>query len=215
MRRWCGLEGETIPLARFGEAAGEATLLAQATHESGTAAYFLSTLPGAGTSSLARDGVVLFALLHRALDEGADSLGNALQRTAARDALGDAPASWRQLESGDGGGDGQSLSFELPLQAGVLQREPAGPDQPGVLVALNRPPGEDAPQSLGKVELDELFDGLDWRLLERSLENEKSLASEVWRIFLLLMGAALLFEALLCLPSRPEKAEIDWKGEKA
>ena len=213
VRRWCGIEGETIPLARLGEAAEEATLLAQATQESGTAAYFLSTLPGAGTSSLARDGVVLFALLHRALNEGAESLGNALQRTAARDALGDAPASWRQLESGDG--DGQSLSFELPLQAGVLQREAAAPDQPGVLVALNRPPGEDAPQSLGKVELDELFDGLDWRLLERSLENEKSLASEVWRIFLLLMGAALLFEALLCLPARPEKAEIDWKGEKA
>ena len=63
--------------------------------------------------------------------------------------------------------------------------------------------------------LDELFEGLDWRLLERSLDNEKSLASEIWRLFLVLMGAALVFEALLCLPARPEKAEADWKGQTA
>ncbi|MGI9241130.1 MAG: BatA domain-containing protein [Verrucomicrobiales bacterium] len=213
VRRWCGLEGENIPLARLGEAAESAVLLAQATDDSGRAPYFLATLPGSGSSSLARDGIVLFALLHRALNEGGNSLGNALQRDAGRDALGESDATWQRL--GAGPGDEPVLTFDLPLRAGVLQRESADPDQPGVLVALNRPPGEDAPQTLATPALDELFDGLDWRLLERSLENEKSLASEVWRLFLLLMGAAIIFEALLCLPSKPDKDEVDWKGEAA
>lgn len=211
--RWCGVDGENIPLARLGESAEKAPLLVQAMHETGRAPYFLSTLPGAGSSSLARDGVVLFAMLHRALNDGAASLGNALQRTASADALGDSPATWKRLDAGIAGEP--ILTFDLPLRAGVLQRESAVAGEPGMLVALNRPPGEDAPQTLDKVALDELFDGLDWRLLERSLENEKSLASEVWRLFLLIMGAAIIFEALLCLPGRPEKATDEWKGETA
>ncbi|NIP92618.1 MAG: hypothetical protein GWO24_03780, partial [Akkermansiaceae bacterium] len=50
-----------------------------------------------------------------------------------------------------------------------------------MLVALNRDPGEDSPQTLAGTTLEDLFDGLDWRLLERSLEDEKSLTREVWR----------------------------------
>jgi hypothetical protein len=211
--RWCGVEGESIPLARLGDTAEKAPLLLQATHETGHAPYFLTTLPGPGTSSLARDGVVLFALLHRALNDGAVSLGNALQRSTGIQALGDHPDAWTRVDSADAGEP--VLTFDLPLRAGVLQRDPPASGEPGTLVALNRPPGEDAPPTLDKVALDELFAGLDWRLLERSLKNEKSLASGVWRLFLLAMAAALIFEALLCLPGRREKAAGHWNGGEA
>jgi hypothetical protein len=59
---------------------------------------------------------------------------------------------------------------------------------------------------LVKSSLDELFAGLDWRLLERTLENEKSLTSEIWRTFLILMAVLLILEALLCMPS-PKSVE--------
>ncbi|RYD30108.1 MAG: hypothetical protein EOP86_20540, partial [Verrucomicrobiaceae bacterium] len=78
VQRWCALEGESILLARLGESGGRAPLLAQAARDGATnggggggGVYFLTTLPSAGSSTLARDGVVLFALLHRALNDGA------------------------------------------------------------------------------------------------------------------------------------------------
>ena len=62
--------------------------------------------------------------------------------------------------------------------------------------------------------LDELFAGLDWRLLERTLGNEKSLTSEVWRTFLMLMAAALVLEALLCLPDRRPVSQAGDSGKQ-
>ena len=197
-RRWCGVQGDAVPLARLGDAAGKAPLLVQAAQDGGGGAYFLTTLPGAGASSLARDGVVLFALLHRALNDGAAALGNAQQRTAAAGALGPDPAAWTRLDVEDAAA---ILPPDRELRAGVLKRSAAA-GQPEVLVALNRPPGEDAPQTVAPPVLEELFAGLDWRLIERTLENEKSLTSEVWRTFLWVMGGALVLEALLSMPER-------------
>ncbi len=94
------------------------------------------------------------------------------------------------------------LTIDRPLLAGVLKKPAAVSGKPDILTALNRPAGEDAPQALGKPTLDELFAGLDWRLLERTLENEKSLTSEVWRTFLWCMAGALILEALLCMPGK-------------
>ncbi len=197
--RWCGVEGEFTPLARLAEAAGKAPLLLQTTPRDGEGpAYFLTTLPGPGASSLARDGVVLFAMLHRALNDGAASLGNARQRLAGQKSLEGDPAAWTRMDLED---PASVLPLDRPLRAGALKKASA-PGKPDILVALNRPPGEDAPQVLGKPALDELFAGLDWRLLERTLENEKSLTSEVWRTFLWIMAGALILEALLCMPGK-------------
>jgi hypothetical protein len=73
-----------------------------------------------------------------------------------------------------------------------------------IRVALNRPLSEDVSVTLDQTAIKELFSGLDWRLLERSLENEKSLTSEVWRTFLLMIAAAIVFDAMLCMPRRRE-----------
>ena len=92
---------------------------------------------------------------------------------------------------------------ELPLRAGVYS---AG-DR---LVALNRPPGEDQPETLSSSVVDDLFAGLDFRVMSDTLENGRSLTNEVWRTFLMLVALALVGEALLCMPPRrqlpPEKS---------
>ena len=202
VQRWCGIQGEHLPFARLSDIAAKAPLLVQTARDAGHGALFLTTLPGPGHSSLARDGVVLFALLHRALNEGAASLGNARQRLAANGSVENADA-WTRLDLED---PAKVLPLDRPLLSGVLKKPAASSDKPDLLTALNRPPGEDAPQALGKPTLDELFAGLDWRLLERTLENEKSLVSEVWRTFLWCMAAAIVLEALLCMPGRKAAA---------
>lgn len=205
-QRWCGIEGEAIPLARLGEDAGNAPLLVRAGRQGGGDAWFLTSLPGSGATNLARDGVVLFALLHRALNQGAAALGNARQRIAGTTALGSDASQWQRLDVED---PDAVLSSNRPLQAGVLRLPAANQEQPEMLVALNRAPEEDAPQTLATASLEQLFTGLDWRLIERSLENEKSLTSEVWRTFLFLMAAAIVIEALLCMPGKRQPSTLE------
>jgi hypothetical protein len=191
--RRCGIGGEGIALARVG---GRQPLLERAAAAKGGGnVYFLGTLPGPGASSLARDGVVMFALLDRALNEGAGSLAKAQQRFASATALGASGGPpWRPVEQKEG----EAFSAEsLPLHAGVV----ASGDR---LVALNRPPGEDQPQTLSPASVGELFAGLDYRLLTDTLEDSRSLTNEIWRTFLLAMAACLIGEALLCMPPRRE-----------
>lgn len=194
--RRCGITGDGVPLARV---AGQVTLLMRSSQEHASGVYFLGTLPGPGASSLARDGVVMFAMLHRALNEGARGLGKAQQRLTSANALagGDQwhPADQREAV----------LSESLPLRAGVV----ASGDK---LIALNRPPGEDQSEHLSGAELNELFAGLDFRVLTDTLEDGRSLTNEIWRTFLIGMALALLGEALLCLPSRQQSVESKPRG---
>ena len=188
--RRCGILGEGIPLARV---TGHATLLMRSSAEQSGNVYFLGTLPGSGASSLARDGVVMFAMLHRVLNEGARTLGKAQQRDAAAPALGADLGKWHSADQSAGAGI--MVSASLPLRAGVMT---AG-DQ---IIALNRPPGEDVPETVSTTTLNELFAGLDFRVLTDNLEDGRSLTNEIWRGFLIAMALALVGEALLSMPSR-------------
>ena len=190
--RRCGLLGDGVPLARV--TGRQPLLLRAAPSQPGNGnAYFLGTLPG--TSSLARDGVVMFALLQRALDEGAQTLGKAQARVCAADALGPDPGQWQPVD----GAETTGYAAGLPLRAGVM----AAGDR---LAALNRPPSEDQPQTLSPTRLNELFAGLDYQVVADTLENNRSLTNEVWRTFLLAVAACLVGEALLCLPPKREAA---------
>ena len=73
------------------------------------------------------------------------------------------------------------------------------------VVALNRRLRQGAADFLGKTALSGLFGGLGHQIIEDQVENETSLASEVWRTFLFLMAIALLGEALLCMPPKREE----------
>jgi hypothetical protein len=187
--RVCGITGDGVPLARV---AGHGPLLMRSLGRNGNA-YFLGTLPGSGSSSLARDGVVMFALLQRALNQGVATLGKAQQRYASANVLGDDPSKWRLVEPANE----TVVPENLPLRAGIV----SSGDR---LVALNRPPGEDQPPTLAPSDLNDLFAGLDFHLVNDTLENGRSLTSEVWRTFLILVALALIGEALLCMPPRRE-----------
>jgi hypothetical protein len=69
-------------------------------------------------------------------------------------------------------------------------------------LALNRPPAEDAAPVLDAGQVERLFSGLDFRHVEQNIGDTGSLASEIWRAFLVLMGVALFTEACLCLPEK-------------
>lgn len=188
--RHCNIAGEGVPLAAL---AGHEPLLMRSTQAQGGRVYFLGTLTGPSASSLARDGVVLFAALHRGLTEGARTIGKAQQRSVAATALGSDVSQWHSAVMATGAPVGAGLA----LHSGVV----ASDDK---LVALNRPPGEDVAETVSTSALNELFAGLDFRVLTDTLEEGRSLTSEIWRTFLLAMAAALVAEALLCMPPQRE-----------
>ncbi len=187
--RRCTFNGDGVPLARV--VGRQPLLMRAAPGQGGGAVYFLGTLPG--TSSLARDGVVMFALMHRALGQGALTLGRAQARAAGPGALGPNPEQWQPVDAHAV----NSFAEDLPLHAGVF----ASGER---LVALNHPSSEDVPQVLTTAQLGELFAGLDYQVLTDTLEDSRSLTNEVWRTFLIIVAVAILGEALLCLPGRRE-----------
>jgi hypothetical protein len=134
----------------------------------------------------------MFAMLHRALNEGARTLGKAQQRVASATALGADVSQWKPVNQ-----PAPTIASNLPLHAGVLKNGDR-------IVALNRPPGEDLSAALSPTALNELFAGLDFRVLTDSIEKGRSLTSEIWRTFLIAMALALLGEALLCMPPQRE-----------
>jgi hypothetical protein len=210
------IEGDAarqVPLARLPDQAPLISRIAPGVDQQGEGeVYLLGTLPGTGASSLARDGVVIYAFLHRLLDAGAGSLGMAMQRVAGAGALGAGDDRWQRVGEASApglGGDGGLVPTQLlPLQAGVLESGER-------LMALNRPTEEDVMQVLSTGVLGELFAGLDHRVIEAQLRDESSLASEIWRTLLLLMAAALIFESLLSMPTRKRPATVGAGGAAA
>jgi hypothetical protein len=170
--RHCTMTGDATPLARL---ATNDVLLARSSE---TNVYFLGTLPGSNQSSLARDGVVLYVMLQRALAEGSKTLGNAQMRdaTAMHDVRGVAEANNK-------------------------------------FTAYNRPLREDSPLTLSNETVNELFTGLQFQRVDDQVENQNSLANEIWRTFLILMALAIIGEAILCLPSKRDAVKVESKRE--
>ena len=191
------IAGTGITLARL---PNNVPLLMRSAQENAPNVWFLGTLPGPANSSLARDGVVQFALLHRALEAGSTALGNARSRDAGPTALAPDPSAWTVANTDAEPG---LTAAERALRTGVFRLGEPGPT--AQWTALNRPALEDQTATLSRAAVEELFAGLDARYIEDTVDDSRSLASEIWRTFLLLMAAALLLEALLCLPS-PQRA---------
>lgn len=183
IRQYCGLAGDCTPLATL---RGGAPLLARVPTRRG-AVYFWTTTPSARDSSLATEGVVLYAFVQRVLAAGAAVIGKARQVDAGAPVEDDVTA-WNRLSGGD-----DSLSTEWPFQRGVY----------GVgdrLLAVNRPSAEDAGTVLADARVGDLFRGLDFARVDDQAGNASSLIQEIWRVFLMSMLIALLVEAALCLP---------------
>ncbi len=184
----CGPKLGGRVLARLG--GGQPLLTRKQTDAGG--AYFCSTLPLGTHSSLARNGVVIYAMLHRALVSGAASVGAAKQ-FAAGSKLARRAAEMKSVSSRRA----STLAEDRPFVAGVY----GSSDQ---YIAINRPSSEAATESLTTEQLGVLFEGLDFHVIEDKLGSERSLASEVWKLFIVLMGLALLAEVIFCLPPKLE-----------
>lgn len=192
VRRFCSIEGDFTALASL---RGGAPLVVRAATDRG-AAYFWSTTPAPRDSSLATNGVVLYAFVQRALAAGAAVLAKARQVDAGDDAVqaGDSQA-WVRLA-----GPEETLSTEYPFQAGVYQ---VGDKR----IAVNRSQAEDEAKVLSDARVHALFDGLDFSRIDDQAGSGESLIQEIWRTFLVAMLLAMILEAVLCLPSRRRPTE--------
>ncbi|MCA1684405.1 MAG: hypothetical protein LC745_00160, partial [Planctomycetia bacterium] len=188
VRKYRGLTGESTPLAGL---RGGSPLLARVSTGAG-GVYFCATTPAAGDSSLATGGVVLYALVQRAMAAGAESLEGTRQLLAGEPTGPDDPARWRRLAGVD-----EAISTDFPSHQGVYS---AG-DR---LLAVNRPPAEDSAPVLADDRVAGLFRGLDFARVDDKEGNIGSLIQEVWRLLLAAMMVALVVEAGLCLP-RPSR----------
>jgi hypothetical protein len=153
--------------------------------------YFWTTTPSPRESSLASDGVVMYAFVQRALSAGSAVLGKTRQ-LAAGDVGDQDPASWNRLSSEE------SLSTEAAYQAGVYSHDDR-------LLAVNRPQAEDGAIPLANSRVAELFRGLDFVHVNDKAGSVMALIQEIWRMFLGSMLVALLLEAALCMPKTPKK----------
>ena len=188
IRRSCGLAGEFVPLATLPD---DVPLVVRAPGQRGV--YFLTTLPQARDSSLASEGIVLYALVQRAIDHGGEPLSRARQVEAGPDALLAVAGTSRQVAGPD------SAALEPGLHAGVFV---AGER----VVAVNRPAAEDAGRPLDDARIDGLFAGLPLRRIEGVAGRDGSLVQEIWRAFLVATVLALIGEGLLGMPTRRRAA---------
>jgi hypothetical protein len=181
-----------VPLASLPEAA---PLLVRVADAAG-GVYFCATTPNGADSTLASEGVVLYALVQRAIDRGAVLLGKARQLDAgpAVEVLTAKGSEWNRLA-----GPADSLSADSGRQAGVFAAEDR-------LVAVNRPAEEDAGRIVADERVDGLFRDLTFTRLVGTAGSTDSLVQEIWRAFLIAMVLALVAEGLLCLP-KPAVAE--------
>lgn len=198
--RWCELEGQFASLATLSN--GQ-PLLAKSLDENRAIYFFTSTVDPAD-SNLASSGVVLFAMLHRALEQGAQALGVARQFGATTQGLsriwewreaGETESMWRQIA-----GSGDILSTEFSSHAGVYQSGER-------LSAINRTSEEDDLTTVSEQQITGLFANLDFSVVEEEVGSERSLIQEIWRLFLVLMLLMLLSESALSLPRRRVQTE--------
>ncbi len=180
---YCKLEGDATPLATL---IGGSPLVARVPSKRG-GVYFWATTPAARDSSLATNGVVLYAFVQRALATGAAVLGRAKQFDAGP-TNADLPTDWNRLTEGTEG-----LSTQPTYHRGVY-------GSGDYLLAVNRPVAEDHAAALESSRVDNLFTGLNFVRLDDQAGNVNSLIQEIWRVFLMAMLIALIAEAALCLP---------------
>lgn len=182
IRRHCELAGEAITLASL---SGGDPLLVRVTADRG-GIYLCTTTPAASDSSLARDGVVLYVAVQRALAAGVATLGDTQQLVA-----GDAHSQtdpWQRLAGAEA-----ALSTDYPYHGGVYSADKR-------LLAVNRPAAEDLAKPLDDARLAELFQGLDMVRVDDRAGSIDALIQEVWRLFLATMMVSMVVEAALCLP---------------
>ena len=188
--RYCPPAGELTTLATLN--GGEPLIARLPTSAGGV--YFCSTTTLFSDSNLANNGAFLYVAVQRALEGGAKQLAKSQLVSAGQ--LADADLStWQQRA-----GREDAISTTYAHQAGVYQKEDRH-------VAVNRDPRESQATILLPEQLNGLFDGLDFSLVQNNVGETSSLVQEIWRALLVAMIVALLAEAVLCVPRRVKPQE--------
>lgn len=187
IRSYATLEGEFSQLATL---TGGKPLLARAPTNKG-GVYFCCVTPGSGSSSLATNGIVLYAIIQRAIEQGLSSLGNATQRVAGH--VEESTDTWRAVATGIQ--KDASLSSEYAWTVGVYEND-------GRMFAINRTMEEDQRDIVDDKQLARMFAGLDFSRVDDQAGSLAGIVSEIWRFFLIAMIVALLVEAALCMPRK-------------
>ena len=149
--------------------------------------YFCTASTSGNQSSLAENGIVLFVVVQRAIEQGQAALRGTLMRTAEfkREPLAD----WQQVTGST------AVSSEYDFQPGVYRNEE-------LMFAVNRPLTEDQYALVSEENLTRLFDGLQLDRIDQKAGSLSGIVREIWRQFLILMAVALILEAALCIPKR-------------
>lgn len=189
LRRTCGIVGEGTPLALLPD--GRPLLVRAANGRGGVS--LLATTPATRDSDLAANGVVLYAMVQRAVDEGLKAVSIARQLDAGSQERGEfSPESnWRQIAGPP------AASTEPGWHAGIYVAD-------GRLTAVNRPAAEDVAAVVPDRVVESLFQGLSFSRFEQKAGHRGTIVEEVWRLFLVAVLVALVVEGLLCLPTRPK-----------
>jgi hypothetical protein len=164
---------------------GESLLSRLATNAGGVYFFTASTAPT--KSSLAKEGVVLFVIVQRAIDQG-QSVNLSLKMRDAGIQSTATTSDWTKLAGAD-----NIPSTEWSYQAGVYRHADS-------LFAVNRLVGEDQGNTVSRQRLEELFAELPLRHVTLQTGGLASIVNEIWRPLLFLVLLFLLLEAVLCLP---------------
>jgi hypothetical protein len=192
LKGFASWKGEGVSLATL--STGEPWLARVPTDQGGV--YFCASPLAPEWSNVARNGIVVYAMIQRALDEGTSSLGNTRAVIAGQGALSYSDANWQRLA-----GDENALSTEFAFHSGVYQINEK-------LIAINRSAAEDRAAVVVDEKVSELFEGLDFSRVDTEADAASTIVQEIWRLFLVAMIIAMIVEAALCVPklARPTGA---------
>ncbi|MCX8495405.1 MAG: BatA domain-containing protein [Akkermansiaceae bacterium] len=186
--------GDCTALARWED--GE-PFIARRMTERGTA-WFVGSLPDYTWSNLG-DADVLLPSVQRIIAIGANRFSASSLATIGTESANPKP------------GESCIRLGENPNSETTNSREQAGIFRFGDrLIAINRPPQEDTPEILTKDQLDQVLDGTHYTLFDQAgKSDDPSLSRDVWRALLIFMLFSLIAEAMLCLPKRNPKAQLE------
>jgi hypothetical protein len=194
LRRICSFSGVTSPLASLSD--GQPILAVVENPTTAGSVVICGTTPSDRDSTLAGDGVVLYVAIQRMLANGAKRVSTIRQGTAGVDRnLVDATS---QLKAGDE----NAPSNQYSMYAGIYNSNDA-------LIAMERGGSEEDVSLVDEPSLAGVFGELKWGRIGVGVRTT-SLVQEIWRWFVLVMLAALLLEAVLCLPRlrRPNALDL-------
>ncbi len=188
----CEIQSENASmLASFGDGK---PLLVRAVTDAG-AAYFLSATPHADSSSFTDNGVAMYVMLHRALEQGAVSLARNRQLLAG-EVQGDMVADLQQSKPLDVNPnvDGQLVAEDQrAFFAGAYQSAEK-------VIAVNRSSDEDSGQQIDQASLVNILGEDSFDVASLSTGSLSGVTNEIWKLFVVAMIVALLVEGWLSLP---------------